>query len=124
MSRGCPQARRIIMLAAPSDVWQEASHPCAAARADLRPVPLPALHVRARPTLNALALREGQGCGAWPPLPRLGVKAQVACGPETHQPRSRVPCAHLASHHAASPGGVRSTQGRAGPEQQLARYIA
>ena len=40
------QARRIIELAAPADVWQDISSPCAAARPDLRPVALPALNVR------------------------------------------------------------------------------
>ncbi|KAK9837073.1 hypothetical protein WJX81_000898 [Elliptochloris bilobata] len=37
-------ARQIIALAAPADVWQDISSPCAAARADLRPPTLPALH--------------------------------------------------------------------------------
>jgi len=40
----CWQARRIIELAAPADVWQDVTSPCAAARAELRPVEL---HVRA-----------------------------------------------------------------------------
>jgi len=40
----CWQARRIIELAAPADVWQDITSPCAAARAELCPVEL---HVRA-----------------------------------------------------------------------------